>query len=120
MATTFTEEQIANLEAKYKRITRVKSREGVWELVIAKPARKDFKRYRSALQNDAQKADAQENLVRTCIAATCINGVVELDQARARAALDELLDDYPAIYDSDAMARALEPLISGAQEADAK
>jgi len=117
----FTQEQIDQLESANKRIARIKSKTpGEWEIIIRRPARKEFKRYRAAQHNEAQKADAQELLMRTIVVATCVRGAVTLDVAKARDAFDQLLEDYPAIADSTAAANALQRLTSDAVEDDEK
>lgn len=104
-----TDEQMAALEAQHGRIGRLKSkREGGWEVVFRKPRRAEFKQFRARAHNPAQKAEAQEILARQCVVYP------------SREAFDALLEDYPAICDSEAASTLFERLMSDAVEEDQK
>ena len=81
-------EEIASLESTHKRVAHIIGRNGAWEVVLRKPTRAEYKRFRSMLHNDAQKADATESLARTCVVYP------------SREAFDSMLDEYPAIGDA--------------------
>jgi hypothetical protein len=104
-----TDEQFKALEAQYGRIGRIKSKamkDGapVWECVFRKPKRAEFKQFRARAHNPAQRADAQEQLARQCVVHP------------SKEAFDALLEDYPAICDSEAATELFQRLMSDAVE----
>jgi hypothetical protein len=99
-----TADEFKDLETKHKRIGRLKSKSGAWEVVFRKPTRAEFKQFRSRAHNPAQKAEAQEILARQCVVFP------------SREAFDALLEDYPAICDSEASTDLFQRLMSDAVE----
>jgi hypothetical protein len=78
-------EDLSKLETEHKRIAHVIGKNAAWEVVIRKPTRPEFKRFKSMAMNPAQQADALEHMIRTIVVYP------------SRAAFDALLEDYPAI-----------------------
>ena len=116
-----TDEQMAELEARYENVGRLKGkRTGGWEVVFRPPTRPEFKTFRANCGNGAKKADAQEMLGRTTVVATYFEGVATLEVKEARKVLDRMLEKYPSICDSTAFSEAMERLMSDAVEVDAK
>ncbi len=101
-----TKDQIAEFEATHKRIAHVVGKDDAWECVFRRPTRAEFKRFRAQLHNDEQKADAQENLARSCVVHPPATG------------FDALLEDFPAI--PEACGKALGELAGFAVNQSAK
>jgi hypothetical protein len=65
-----TEDQLKEFEAKYKRIARVQSADKndngspKWEVVLRRPSRMEYNRYRTSGHDSDRKADAQDELIR--------------------------------------------------------
>ena len=78
-------EEITALTATHKRIAHVIGKDNAWEVVLRKPTRAEYKRYRGLIHGDG-KAEASEWLAR----ATCV-------YPPSPDAFDALLEDYPAI-----------------------
>jgi len=108
-----TEEEIAALDAQYKRTAVVKAvrsnGEGpIWCVVLRKPSRPEYKLWRSQTHDEGLKADSQELLVRKLIVWP------KLDAA----GIEALLDDWPGI--PEACGQALLDLTGAAGKADVK
>lgn len=114
-----TKEQMAELEAKHIRIARLQNHKAGFEVVFRKPRRAEFKQLRARAHNPPQRAEAQEILARQCVVAVFSGGTLALDD-KARLALDELLEDYPSVCDSEAASALFQRLMDGAVEEDAK
>jgi len=86
-------EEVSKLEVDHKRVAHIVGKNGAWEVVLRKPTRAEYKRFRAMAANEMQRADAQETLARSCVVFP------------PPAAFDALLDDYPAAADAcaDAM-----------------
>jgi hypothetical protein len=91
-----TEETVAALQAKYKRVCAIR-RDDV-EFVIRAPTRGEYKAFRSALHTPATQADAQEDLVRDLVV-----WCADKTDGDARLAFDALLDEYPALCENKAV-----------------
>ena len=81
-------DDLVQLRTAHKRIAHVRDKDGAWEVVYRKPSHAEYKRFRSALHNEATKPDATEQLARVCVVYP------------SREAFDALLEDYPAIADA--------------------
>lgn len=108
---SLTDEALAELETKHKRIARVRGKANAdgshpWEIVIRKPTRAEYKRFRSHVSNENTKADATELLVRAVVVFPTPD------------AFDALLEEWPAI--PEAASEALLRLMGLAVEADLK
>lgn len=79
------DEQLSELEAKHKRVARVRSKDGEWEIVLRRPTRAEYKQFRTRSHNPGTVADAQETLARQCVVYP------------SREAFDALLEEWPAI-----------------------
>ena len=66
---------------------------------MRKPTRDEYKVFRSRSRQDAQQADAQENLCRRIVVYP------------SREDFDRLLDDYPGICEADAVSSVLRELV---------
>lgn len=106
MSDGLTAEHLSELEAQYKRIARVRGKDGAWEFVMRKPTRGEYKQFRARLNDDRTKSDAQDALVRVL----CVYPSKE--------AFDALLEEWPAI--PEAASEALLALMGMATEADLK
>lgn len=82
------EEELKTLEDTHKRVAHIVGKNNAWEIVLRKPTRAEYKRFRSMATNETQKADAQETLARSCVVHP------------TREAFDALLEDYPAAADA--------------------
>ena len=80
-----TEDQIAEFETTHNRIAHVIGKDKAWEVVVRKPTRSEFKRFKAMVHNPSQAPDAMEHLIRTCVVYP------------SRDALDALLEDFPAL-----------------------
>jgi hypothetical protein len=95
------EEQIKAYEAQHTDIAHVlgpratPTAEPAWELVMRRPKKGEYRRYKTELASDRTKVDANENLVRA---------LVIFPDAMT---FDKLLDKYPAIVDSEPVHKAL-------------
>lgn len=85
-------EDVTKLEVEHKRVAHVVGKNGAWEVVLRKPTRPEYKRFRAMATSESQKADAQEVLARSCVVFP------------APAAFDALLEEYPAAADACASA----------------
>ena len=83
-----TEEQITELRTKHGRIAHVVGEDDEWEVVIKAPTRDQYFALKAALQDDAQKPKAQEQLFRMILVHPPI------------AEVDALLQNFPAIPDA--------------------
>ena len=83
-----TEDQVKELETKYGRVAHVVGAGGKWEVVFRKPARAEYKRFRSMSHNPSTVADAQETLCRACVVHP------------SKEAFDALLEDWPGICEA--------------------
>lgn len=101
-----TPEKLSELEAAHKRIATVRGRGNTWTVVLRKPSRAEYKQFRSRLNDDRMKADAQEALVRSL----CVYP--------SREAFDVLLEEWPAI--PEAASEAVLHLMGMVTEADLK
>lgn len=92
-----TQDELAKLEGQYGRVGHIKGKPypkvgedpskaaPAWEVVLRKPTRAEYKRFRSQSHNPQMVADAQEVLARCC----CV--------FPSKEAFDALLEDYPGI-----------------------
>jgi hypothetical protein len=86
-----TKEMIATLEERHKRVAHVvsahKNNEGSphWEVVLRRPSRAEYNRFRTQAMDPARKADAQDVLVR------------QIAVEPAGEAIGALIDEWPAI-----------------------
>lgn len=62
-----TDQELADLEAKYPRAIHVVSPEKEWELVVRPPTRPEVKRYRTQLRDPRYAADAVEILITAAV-----------------------------------------------------
>lgn len=90
-----TPEQIAAWEAQHGPVIILRPPDRSFEVVFRKPTRLEHRQFRSASQNPAKAADAQEALSFQCL--------IYPD----RAAYDALLEKYPGIPDSPAFSSAI-------------
>lgn len=97
---------LAKLEVDHKRIAHVVGKDQSWEIVLRKPSRAEYKMFRSRLNDDRLKADAQEALVR------------QLVVYPSKDAFDALVEDWPAI--PEAASEAVARLMGLQTEADLK
>jgi len=102
------QEQIAALELEHKVIAHIIGKNNRWEIVFRKPKRSEYKMYRASAHNPAKVADAQEILLRQVIVFP------------AKAAFDDLLDEYPGICDNSAVSGALLEMIGASAEEEKK
>lgn len=82
-----TQEDIDKLEVTHKRIAHLKGNgtPPPWEIVLRKPTRAEYKRFRAMSHNPAQVPDAQEVLARATVVYP------------TREEFDALLEEYPGI-----------------------
>jgi hypothetical protein len=84
-----TDEQLSELKAKHgeRKVLRLSTTtpDGVIEVAVMKPGRKEYERFRKQLGDDAKRDGALENLLRAHVLAP------------ERAKFDELLEEYPAL-----------------------
>jgi hypothetical protein len=111
-----TEEQIGELEARWKKIALVD-----WDghqIVFARPTREQIRDYRRKQEVGAQeKADALEQLAQATIVA--YDGVA--DQTKARVAFTSgFLEEYPAAVGSSRFTNALSWLAGSIEEETAE
>jgi len=80
-------EEVEKFEAEHKRVAHLKAKDEAWELVLRKPNRAEYKRFRKEATGDNSDS-AQETLVR------------QIAVYPSRDALDALFDDYPGIAEA--------------------
>lgn len=87
-----TEEALAELKAKHGerkvRTFSMPTPDGVIEVALLKPSRREYERYRKQLFDDAKRDVATENLIRSHV----------LSPEKAK--FEELLEEFPALCDS--------------------
>jgi hypothetical protein len=103
-----TDDQVAELETKFKRLGRIRHDRGAYEVVFRRPTRVEFRSFREKIHNPARKAAAQEELARLLVVYP------------TREKFDELLEEYPALCDGEAVSDLLKRMMDGASEADGK
>lgn len=80
-----TSEQIEEFRTKYKRIAHVVGTDNAWEVVLRKPTRAEFKRYKGLLHGEGKAAACEWMAIATCV------------HPASPEAFEALLEDYPAI-----------------------
>jgi len=86
-------DQLAELETKHGRVGVMTDPTGVnWCVVLRKPNRAEYKRYRAFAHQPARVADAQETLLRD----TCVYS----SGAKGPEPLEKLLDEWPGIAEA--------------------
>jgi hypothetical protein len=106
-----TKEQLIELESKHKRIAHIKSSElqasgePDWEIVIRKPNRAEYTRFRAQSSDPSKAPGAQEELVR------------QLSVHPTGDALSAMFEDFPGIAEACGAALAKLAGIAGAESA---
>lgn len=98
-------ERIQQLETQHGRIAHVMGKDGTWDIVLRKPTRAEYKMFRGMASAPESRADAQESLLRRI--------VVEPEGAKA---IDDLINEWPGLPESDACTKAILMLTGMASE----
>ena len=106
MSEKLTQQQIDELEEKWKRIAHLKAKGGEWEVVFRKPTRGEYRRFKAQINDPNQQSDAAEQLARVLVVYP------------SREAFDALLEDWPAI--PEAASKAFLTLAGMSVEAEGK
>jgi hypothetical protein len=108
---TFTAEEIAALESEHRRIGRIPSEHGDYEVVIRSAKKSEWSIFKKKILDDdvREKADAQETLIVQCCVAVKYRGRVAFGK-EARPLLIELIDDYPAMPDAKSVSDLIKTL----------
>lgn len=103
-----TKDQIDKFEVEHKRIAYLKGNGDppAWEVVLRKPTRAEYKRFRAMSHNPSQVSDAQEVLARSTVVYP------------TREAFDALLEEWPGI--PEAAGKAFTELSGIAHQEDVK
>lgn len=101
-----TQAEVEALEATHKRVAHLKGTGDAWEVVLRKPTRAEYKRFRAMSHNPAQVAEAQEILARSTVVYP------------SKEAFDALLEDWPGI--PEACGKAFTELSGIAHQEDVK
>lgn len=117
---TFTDDEIAALEATHKRIARIPHEDGLFEIIIRHAEKLHWRVFRGSAHKEDEVADAQETLIRQCVVAVKYEGEVAVTKEAARALLDRLLIDWPAVCDDKKVSDLIKKLNSGVGVRSAK
>ncbi len=95
----FTADEIAGLEAQFKRVGRIPSADGAFEFVIRPAQKAEWRMFRGSAHNEDAVSDAQETLITQCVVAVAYEGEKAFDKDAARALFARLLSDWCAVCD---------------------
>lgn len=95
----FSPEEVASLETQFKRIARVSNEDGAYEYFIKPAERLQWKKFRKAANNEDDRPDAQEDLIKASVVAVKYDGRTAIGSKEARSLLEELLNDYTGATD---------------------
>lgn len=117
---TFTDDEVRGLEAQHKRIGRIPHEEGLYEIVIRHAEKLQWRVFRASAHKEDEVSDAQETLIRQCVVAVAYEGEKAFGKDAARALLDRLLLDWPAVPDDKKVSELIKKLNSGVGARSAK
>lgn len=109
---TFSADEIAALEAEHRRIGRIPSEHGDYEVVIRSAKKLEWSTFKKRILDEdiREKAEAQEGLLMACVVAVAYRGRRAFGAAEARKLLAELTDDYPAMPDAPGVTSLIKTL----------
>jgi preprotein translocase subunit Sss1 len=100
-----TDEQIAELDAKYGEVAILRGPAKEYEVVFRRPTRAEYRMFRANINNPAKVSDAQEMLAMACVVHPTRDEYLKL------------LETYYAIPDTQAFSTAMQRLMKlGAEE----
>lgn len=108
ISSSFTDDELKQLETVYRRIAVIPNDEGAYEYVIQPAQKLQWKAFRGAANDEDKRADAQETLIKATVVAVAYNGRKEAgDVAAARKLFDELIADYTSAADGKEISRLI-------------
>jgi hypothetical protein len=110
---TFSDDEMAALEAANKRVARIPHEDGVYEIVIRHAQKLEWRKFRGSAHDEDAISDAQETLITQCVVAVAYEGEKAIGKDAARALLARLLNDWTAVCDDKKVSDLIKKLNSG-------